>query len=142
MGVAPNARLIGLKVLDAQGQGTTDNVIRAIEFAIVNKDVLKIDVINLSLGHPIFEAAATDPLVQAVEHASRAGIMVVVSAGNFGTQPNDRAGRLRRHRVAGQRAVGHLGRLGADVRHREPRRRSHRALQLARSVVVRRLRQA
>jgi serine protease AprX len=59
-------------------------VIRAIEFAIANKDVLKIHVINLSLGHPIFEAAATDPLVQAVEHASRAGIMVVVSAGNFG----------------------------------------------------------
>ena len=84
VGVAPSARLIGLKVLGAQGQGTTDNVIRAIEFAIVNKDALNIDVINLSLGHPIFEAAATDPLVQAVEHASRAGIKVVVSAGNFG----------------------------------------------------------
>ncbi|MEO5739686.1 MAG: S8 family peptidase, partial [Vicinamibacterales bacterium] len=84
VGVAPSARLIGLKVLNAKGQGTTDNVIRAIEFAIANKSVLKIHVINLSLGHPIFEAAATDPLVQAVEHASRAGIMVVVSAGNFG----------------------------------------------------------
>ena len=84
VGVAPSARLIGLKVLGAQGQGTTDNVIRAIEFAIVNKDALNIDVINLSLGHPIFEAAATDPLVQAVEHASREGIKVVVSAGNFG----------------------------------------------------------
>ena len=41
VGVAPTARLIGLKVLDAQGQGTTDNVIRAIEFAIVNKEVLQ-----------------------------------------------------------------------------------------------------
>jgi serine protease AprX len=87
VGIAPAARLIGLKVLDAKGQGTTDNVIRAIEFAIVNKDVLNIDVINLSLGHPIFESAATDPLVQAVEHASRAGIKVVVSAGNFGRNP-------------------------------------------------------
>jgi serine protease AprX len=84
VGVAPSARLIGLKVLDAQGQGSTDNVIRAIEFAIANKNVLKIHVINLSLGHPIFESAETDPLVQAVEHASRAGIIVVVSAGNFG----------------------------------------------------------
>jgi serine protease AprX len=87
VGVAPSARLIGLKVLDGQGQGTTDNVIRAIEFAIVNKKVLNIDVINLSLGHPIFESAATDPLVQAVEHASRAGIVVVVSAGNVGRNP-------------------------------------------------------
>jgi serine protease AprX len=87
VGVAPAARLIGLKVLNAQGQGTTANVIRAIEFAIANKDVLDIDVINLSLGHPIFESAATDPLVQAVEHASRAGIKVVISAGNFGRNP-------------------------------------------------------
>ena len=86
-GVSPWARLIGLKVLGAQGHGTTDNVIRAIEFAIANKDILDIDVINLSLGHPIFEAASTDPLVQAVEHASRAGIIVVVSAGNFGLNP-------------------------------------------------------
>ena len=64
--------------------------------AVVNKDVLKIDVINLSLGHPIFEAAATDPLVQAVEHASRAGLKVVVSTGNFG-----------RNRTTGQ--IGYAG---------------------------------
>ena len=87
VGIAPAARLIGLKVLGAKGNGTTANVIRAIEFAIVNKDVLDIDVINLSLGHPIFESAATDPLVQAVEHATRAGIRVVVSTGNFGRNP-------------------------------------------------------
>ena len=84
VGVAPNARLIGLRVLNAQGQGTTANVVRAIEFAIANKDLLGIDVLNLSLGHPIYEPAATDPLVQAVEHATRKGIVVVVSAGNFG----------------------------------------------------------
>ncbi len=87
VGVAPNARLIGLKVLDAEGQGTTDNVIRAIEFAIVNRRALDISVLNLSLGHPIFEPAATDPLVQAVEHAVREGLIVVVSAGNFGRNP-------------------------------------------------------
>jgi serine protease AprX len=85
VGVARSARLIGLKVLDNQGRGTTDNVIRAIEFAIASKDVLNIHVLNLSLGHPIYESAETDPLVQAVEHAVRAGLTVVVSAGNFGT---------------------------------------------------------
>jgi serine protease AprX len=87
VGVAPGARLIGLKVLDANGQGTSDNVIRAIEFAVANKDLLGINILNLSLGHPIFESAATDPMVQAVEHASRAGLVVVLSAGNFGTNP-------------------------------------------------------
>jgi serine protease AprX len=96
VGVAPTARLVGLKVLDAQGRGTTDNVIRAIEFAIAAKDVLNIQIVNLSLGHPVFEPAATDPLVQAVEHAVRAGLTVVVSAGNFG-----------RNRVTG--AIGFAG---------------------------------
>src|SRR5207244_8787299 len=44
-----------------------------------------IDVINLSLGHTIYESATTDPLVQAVEAAVHAGIVVVASAGNVGT---------------------------------------------------------
>ncbi|MEO5742411.1 MAG: S8 family peptidase, partial [Vicinamibacterales bacterium] len=84
VGVAPNARLIGLRVLNERGQGNTANVVRAIEFAIANKNLLGINVLNLSLGHPIYEPAASDPLVQAVEHATREGIVVVVSAGNFG----------------------------------------------------------
>ncbi len=71
VGVAPGARLIGLKVLDSQGTGSTSDVIRALDFARVNKAALGIDVINLSLGHPIYESAATDPLVQAVERARR-----------------------------------------------------------------------
>jgi serine protease AprX len=89
VGIAPNARLIGLKVLNEAGQGTTENVVRAIEFAIANRAQLGINVLNLSLGHPIFEPAATDPLVQAVEHASRVGLTVVVSAGNFGMNPKN-----------------------------------------------------
>ena len=48
--------------------------------------------INLSLGHPIFESASTDPLVAAVEAAVRAGIVVVVAAGNYGMNPTGPAG--------------------------------------------------
>jgi serine protease AprX len=86
-GVAPGVEFVVLKVLDGNGKGKTSDVIRAIEFAVANaKDsLLGIDVINLSLGHPIFEPAASDPLVRAVEKASKAGIIVVASAGNFGT---------------------------------------------------------
>ena len=87
VGIAPRADLISLKVLDAAGYGATSTVIEAIEFAIVNRKALGIDVINLSLGHPIYERASTDPLVQAVEAATRAGITVVVSAGNVGRSP-------------------------------------------------------
>jgi serine protease AprX len=82
--VARGARLIGMKVLAANGAGQVSTVISALEFAVRNKAALKIDVINLSLGHPIYEPAATDPLVQAVEKAVAAGIVVVVASGNEG----------------------------------------------------------
>jgi serine protease AprX len=52
---------------------------------MANKDRFGIRVINLSLGHPIYESAATDPLVQAVERAVREGLIVVTAAGNYGT---------------------------------------------------------
>lgn len=83
-GIAPEVRLIGMKVLDANGQGYASDALNAIEFAIDNRVALGIDIINLSLGHPVLEPAASDPLVQAVERASAAGIVVVASAGNFG----------------------------------------------------------
>lgn len=86
-GVAPAVRLVGLKVLNEKGEGSTSDVIAALEFAIANRTALGIDVVNLSLGHPIYERAATDPLVQAVEKATRAGLIVVVAAGNFGENP-------------------------------------------------------
>jgi serine protease AprX len=89
MGVAPSTRLYGFKVLDNKGRGRASDVVKALEFIVANKkssdpDAIKVDVINLSLGHPIFEPAATDPLVMAVEHAVRAGIVVVTAAGNVG----------------------------------------------------------
>ncbi len=83
-GLAPKARIISLKVLDANGAGYTSSVLRALEFVVANRDKLKIDIINLSLGHPIYESPDTDPLVRAVEDATRAGIVVVASAGNHG----------------------------------------------------------
>jgi len=86
-GVAPGVKFLALKVLDKKGSGHTSNVIRAIEFAIANKTRHNIRVINLSLGHPVYEPAATDPLVQAVEAAVRAGIVVVTAAGNCGINP-------------------------------------------------------
>jgi serine protease AprX len=80
--VAPKARLIALKVLNQNGAGNTSDVISAIEFATTNRVRLGVDIINLSLGHPIYEPAATDPLVLAVEAAVRTGIVVVIAAGN------------------------------------------------------------
>jgi serine protease AprX len=84
IGVAPNANIINLRVLDANGSGTDSQVIAAIQRAIQLKSTYNIRVINLSLGRPVFESYALDPVCQAVEAAWKAGIVVVVAAGNEG----------------------------------------------------------
>jgi serine protease AprX len=84
-GVASGVKLLSLRVLDQNGGGRTSDVIAALQFAVANRDRFGIRIINLSLGHPVYESATTDPLVQAVEAAVRAGIVVVVAAGNYGT---------------------------------------------------------
>ena len=86
-GMAPGAHIINLRVLAADGSGQSSDVIEAIDWTIENKARYGIRVLNVSLGHPAIEAAADDPLVQAVERAVRAGIVVVCSAGNLGKHP-------------------------------------------------------
>lgn len=86
-GIAPAVHFVGLKVLDAEGRGQTSHVVAALDFVTANKTRLNVHVVNLSLGHPILEPASSDPLVLAVERAAAAGLIVVVSAGNFGEHP-------------------------------------------------------
>jgi serine protease AprX len=83
-GIAPNARIVALKVLDASGASRTSTVIAAIEYVVKHQATLGVQVINLSLGHPITAPAKFDPLVQAVEDAVRHNLVVVVAAGNDG----------------------------------------------------------
>jgi serine protease AprX len=90
LGIAPAASLIALRVLDDQGAGSDSAVIQAIDRAIALKAKFNIRVINLSLGRPVFESFTTDPLCLAVERAWKAGIVVVVAAGNLGRE--NRAG--------------------------------------------------
>ncbi|MBI3400965.1 MAG: S8 family peptidase [Acidobacteria bacterium] len=83
-GVAPEVRFVGLKVLDRNGAGSTSDVIKALEYVAANHTRLNVQIVNLSLGHPIYEPAKTDPLVQAVEKAAAEGLIVVTAAGNYG----------------------------------------------------------
>ena len=83
-GIAPNVQLINLRVLDSNGMGSDSAVVAAIQTAIQLKKKYNIRVINLSLGRPVFETYTLDPLCNAVEAAYRAGIVVVVAAGNDG----------------------------------------------------------
>ncbi|HYV18604.1 MAG TPA: S8 family peptidase [Verrucomicrobiae bacterium] len=83
-GVAPGARLISLRALNPDGTGTTSDVLRAVDWTILHRRQYNIRVLNLSLGHPVYESFATDPLCRAVRAATNAGIVVVVAAGNLG----------------------------------------------------------
>ncbi|HZS47927.1 MAG TPA: S8 family peptidase [Blastocatellia bacterium] len=83
-GVAPNANIISLKVIDSTGASPISRVIQAIDYAISIKSTYNIRVINLSLGGPVMQSYLTDPLCQAAERAVKAGIVVVSAAGNYG----------------------------------------------------------
>jgi len=83
-GIAPGAQIVNLRVLDANGSATDSSVIAAINQAIALKSKYNIRVINLSLGHAVYESYKLDPLCVAVEKAWKNGIVVVVAAGNNG----------------------------------------------------------
>ena len=83
-GIAPGANIVNLRVLNANGSATDSEVIAAIAQAIALKSKYNIRVMNLSLGRAVYESYKLDPLCQAVEHAWKSGIVVVVAAGNNG----------------------------------------------------------
>ncbi|PIW02010.1 MAG: hypothetical protein CO108_10720 [Deltaproteobacteria bacterium CG_4_9_14_3_um_filter_63_12] len=88
LGIAPEANLLSIKVLQADGSGRVSDVIAALDWLIENRDLYNVRVINLSLSAPVFESYTTDPLCQAVQHAVEGGIVVVGAAGNAGFGDN------------------------------------------------------
>ncbi len=84
-GLARNADIMALRVLNRDGNGDTSDVIAAIDRVIKHRAEFNIRVMNLSLGTTPGESYRTDPLCAAVERAVDAGIVVVVAAGNYGT---------------------------------------------------------
>jgi serine protease AprX len=89
-GIAPAARVIALKAIDASGQGRISDVIAALDYAIGQKDALNIRVINLSVAAAVYESYNDDPLTLAAQRAVAAGIVVVAAAGNGGRSADGR----------------------------------------------------
>lgn len=83
-GTAPNASLVGVKVLDQKGSGSLSNVIAGIQWCIRNKNKYNIRVISLSLGSVAELSYKEDPICQIVDLAWKSGIVVVAAAGNSG----------------------------------------------------------
>ena len=85
-GVAPDARIVSIKVAGASGQTDVSQVIAAIDWVVQNRtsEGLNIRVLNLAFGTDGSQDYRVDPLAHAVEVAWRNGIVVVVAAGNAG----------------------------------------------------------
>lgn len=85
-GVAPQATLIGIKVLDSTGNGSFSNVIAGINrCASPTLPGGQADVISMSLGGGQFAGTCdTDTAAQASNNAVNAGVVVVAAAGNDG----------------------------------------------------------
>ena len=109
--------IVSLRALDDNGIGKDSSVIAAIDRAIALKSAYNIRVMNLSLGRVIKESYTKDPLCQAVERAWRAGIVVVVAAGNNGRDNSMGTSGYATITSPWQRSVRHHG--GRDARHED-----------------------
>lgn len=74
VGVAPEAKILPVRVLDDQGYGTNSNIAAGIRYATDNGA----DIINMSLGGPMPSSAVKSALDYAEDH----GVLVVAAAGN------------------------------------------------------------
>ncbi len=83
-GVAPNASLVDVRVIDATGSSNTSLVLRGLQWILNNRNTYGIKVVNMSLGATPTGSYRADPLATAAEVLTFAGINVVVSAGNAG----------------------------------------------------------
>lgn len=86
VGVAPEASIAALKVLDQNGSGKMDTMIRAIDWLLLHYKMYGIRIVNISVGMPVKNGRnpQKDLLVQKVEQLWNAGMVVVVAAGNEG----------------------------------------------------------
>jgi thermitase len=75
-GVAPQAQLMAVRVLDGDGGGSTSDIVSGILFAAANGA----SVINMSLGGPA--GAGDTAMSDAISQADRSNVVVVVAAGN------------------------------------------------------------
>jgi len=86
-GVAPDARLVDIRVLDQNGNGSLHSVVAGFDWLLKNRRALNIRVLNLSLGTLQRSSYHADLLAALSEAAWFSGVAVVAAAGNDGPVP-------------------------------------------------------
>ena len=79
-GVAYEADIFDVKVLDQEGTGSASDVIEGLEWAVENNA----DIATLSLGAAVEECDGTSSISEAVDNTVEEGVTVTVAAGNRG----------------------------------------------------------
>jgi serine protease AprX len=87
-GMAPDARIVSVKVGTADGGTDVSQVIAAIDWVVqhAHDPGMNIRVLNLSYGTNTSQPYTVDPLAYAAEMAWKQGIVVVAAGGNYGFQ--------------------------------------------------------
>jgi serine protease AprX len=85
-GMAPEVRLLSLRVSGSDGKALASDVVAALQWVVDHKDERNIRVVNISLTSTVPDSYKQDPLDAAVEQAWLHGVVVVVSAGNYGSE--------------------------------------------------------
>ena len=86
-GMAPCSVLLAGKVLDREGNGDVENVISGIQWLKKVKDQFGVRIVNISVGtQPDLGDVQKQRLLEAVESLWDIGMVVVVSAGNYGPE--------------------------------------------------------
>lgn len=90
IGVAPESRIVMLKVLAKDGSGKVNTMLKGMQWILMNHEKYGIRIVNISVGMPVknIENPEEEALVKKVEELWDAGLIVVVAAGNDGPAPH------------------------------------------------------
>jgi serine protease AprX len=113
-GIAPDAKLLNMKVGASDGAVDVSQVIAAINWVVEHRgdNGMNVRVINLSYGTDSTQDTKVDPLAYAVENAWKNGIVVVAAGGNDGSDSYNLANPARDPYVLAVGASDSQGTLG------------------------------
>lgn len=105
-GICTNVNFVSVKVLNYQGKGDVENLIKGLNWVISNQTRYNIRIVNVSMGY--IAKRNTSRLKRVIRRANKKGMLVVAASGN----KNDETGVLEPANCNGVISVGSLRKMG------------------------------